>query len=83
MAGRGTEVKGSLKEGAGKVLGNEQLQAEGQADKAAGKAEREAAGAKDNVVGGVKKGAGKVLGNEQMQAEGEAQRLKGKAEQLG
>lgn len=83
MAGRADEIKGSLKEAAGNLTGNEQMQAEGRADRAAGKAEREAAGARDTLAGNVKKGAGDLLGNEQMQAEGEAQRLKGKAERLG
>ena len=83
MAGRTDEFKGSVKETAGKALGNEQWQAEGKADKLKGKSEREAAGMKDTAVGAVKSGAGRALGNEQMQVEGEAQRVKGKAERLG
>ena len=83
MAGRTDEVKGSVKETAGKMLGNEQWQAEGKADKLKGKSEREMAGMKDSAVGSMKKAAGHVMGNEQMRAEGEAQHLKGKAERLG
>ena len=83
MAGRSDEIKGSVKEAAGKALGNEQWQAEGKADKLKGKSERHAEGMKDTAAGSVKNAAGKVLGNEQMQAEGEAQRLKGKAERMG
>ena len=83
MAGRIREIKGSIKEAAGDLINNEQMEAEGKADRLGGKAEREAKGAKDSAVGTVKKGAGKVLGNEQLQAEGEAQRLKGKAQQAG
>jgi uncharacterized protein YjbJ (UPF0337 family) len=83
MAGRTEELKGSVKEAAGNLTGNEQWQAEGRADKAAGKAEREAAGARDTVAGHVKKGAGDLLDNEQLQAEGEAQKLKGRAERAG
>jgi uncharacterized protein YjbJ (UPF0337 family) len=83
MAGRTEEVKGSVKEAAGKALGNEQWQAEGEAEQLKGKSQREAAGMKDTAVGSVKSGAGKVLGNEQMQAEGEADKLKGKVERAG
>jgi uncharacterized protein YjbJ (UPF0337 family) len=83
MPGRTEEMKGSVKEAAGKVLGNEQMQAEGEADQAKGKSQREAAGMKDSAVGSVKSGAGKVLGNEQMQAEGEADKLKGKVQRAG
>ena len=43
MPGRADEVKGSIKEVAGKVTGNERLQAEGNADQAKGKAARETA----------------------------------------
>jgi len=83
MPGRGDEVKGSIKETAGKVTGNERLQAEGKGDKAAGKAARETAGAGNQVGGGLKKAAGKITGSEQVQAEGEAQRIKGKAQSTG
>ncbi len=40
------QAKGSIKEGVGKVTGDQKMQAEGAADKMAGKAE--------NTVGGVK-----------------------------
>jgi uncharacterized protein YjbJ (UPF0337 family) len=40
------QAKGAVKEGVGKVTGDTQLQAEGKADKAAGKVQ--------NTVGGVK-----------------------------
>jgi len=36
LAGAAKEVKGSVKEGAGKAVGNPRLQAEGRADKAEG-----------------------------------------------
>ena len=80
MPGRGTEIKGAVKQTAGKVLGNEQMEAEGQADRRVGKAARETKGAANKVAGGVKKVAGKAVGNEQMQAEGEARTLKGKVQ---
>ena len=83
MAGRTEELKGSVKESAGKMFGNEQWQAEGKADKLKGKSEREMAGMKDTAAGTMKKAAGRAIGNEQMRVEGEAQHLKGKAERLG
>jgi len=83
MAGRGRELKGSIKETAGKVLGNERLAAEGKADHVAGKASRETAGAGNEAVGGLKSGVGGALGNERLEAEGKAQRLKGKAQRAG
>jgi uncharacterized protein YjbJ (UPF0337 family) len=83
MPGRGNELKGSLKRMAGKALGNKQLQAEGAADKAAGKAARETAGAGNQLGGRLQRAVGRKIGNEQMQAEGEAKRLKGQAQSAG
>ena len=83
MVGRTKELKGTVKETAGKALGNEQWQVEGKADKMAGKTERHTAGMKDTAVGSVKSAAGKLTGNEQMRAEGEAQHMKGKVERMG
>ncbi len=40
IAGAAKEVKGSVKQGAGKVVGNERLQAEGRADKTAGRIQK-------------------------------------------
>jgi uncharacterized protein YjbJ (UPF0337 family) len=37
VKGRATEAKGAIKEGAGKLVGNERLQTEGKVDKVAGK----------------------------------------------
>ncbi len=49
IQGAATKIKGSIKEAAGKVTGDTKLQAEGKADKAAGKVQ--------NAVGGVKDAA--------------------------
>jgi uncharacterized protein YjbJ (UPF0337 family) len=49
VQGAATKIKGSIKEAAGKVTGDTKLQAEGKADKAAGKVQ--------NAVGGVKDAA--------------------------
>lgn len=38
--GTGKDIKGSIKEGAGKATGNESLEAEGKADQAEGKVQK-------------------------------------------
>ena len=43
------QVKGAVKDAAGKLLGDEKLQAEGKADKVTGKAESTVGGVKDAV----------------------------------
>lgn len=40
--GHGKELKGNLKEGAGKMVGNPNLEAEGRADQAEGKVQKKA-----------------------------------------
>lgn len=49
--GSAKNIKGSLKEGAGKVLGDSKLQAEGKADKAEGKIQNAIGGIKDAIRG--------------------------------
>jgi uncharacterized protein YjbJ (UPF0337 family) len=49
IAGTANQAKGAVKEAAGKVTGDTKLQAEGQADKIAGKAQNAVGGAKDAV----------------------------------
>ena len=49
------QAKGSIKEAIGKVTGNDQLQAEGVADKVAGKTKSTVGEAKDAVRDAVKK----------------------------
>lgn len=44
-----TQAKGAIKEGAGKITGDTKLEAEGKADKVAGKVQNTAGGAKDAV----------------------------------
>lgn len=48
-AGIGNQVKGAVKDAAGKVTGDAKLQAEGKADKAKGKVQNAVGGAKDAV----------------------------------
>lgn len=82
------QLGGKLKKGVGKLIGNEQMQAEGTAKELKGRAEEEAAkesariqGKFEEVSGGVKNRVGKVIDNEQMAAEGKARELKGQARQ--
>lgn len=47
IKGAGKNLGGKMKEGAGKVMGDEKLKAEGRADQAAGKIQNAIGGAKD------------------------------------
>jgi uncharacterized protein YjbJ (UPF0337 family) len=48
-AGIGHQVKGSVKEAAGKVTGDKKLEAEGKGEKVAGKVQNAVGGAKDSL----------------------------------
>ena len=49
VQGRATEVKGDIKEAAGKMVGNQKLQGEGLVDQAKGKAQAGYGDAKEKV----------------------------------
>jgi uncharacterized protein YjbJ (UPF0337 family) len=49
VAGAGHQVKGAVKEGVGKMTGDTKTQAEGLAEKTAGKAQSTIGGAKDEA----------------------------------
>jgi uncharacterized protein YjbJ (UPF0337 family) len=51
IEGSATEIKGKIKEAAGKVLGDTKLESEGKADKAAGKIQNAVGGVKDTLKG--------------------------------
>jgi uncharacterized protein YjbJ (UPF0337 family) len=55
IAGAARQVKGAVKETAGKVTGDAKTQAEGAAEKTAGKVQNAIGGAKDAVREAVKK----------------------------
>jgi uncharacterized protein YjbJ (UPF0337 family) len=55
VEGVGHQIKGAVKEAAGKVTGDTKLQAEGTAEKVAGKAQNAVGGAADSVRDAVKK----------------------------
>jgi len=77
------ELKGSVKQGVGKVTGNEELEAEGHAEHDTAHAAREAKGMGNQIKGRVEEGLGKVTGDEETQARGVADRLKGDAQRAG
>ncbi|HEX5660351.1 MAG TPA: CsbD family protein [Polyangiales bacterium] len=88
VEGAAEELGGKIKSTIGKAIGNEQMQAEGEAKALKGEAKQEAAkaaergkGAVEEAVGSVKKVAGAVIDNEQLQAEGKAKELTGQARQ--
>lgn len=86
--GGAEELGGKIKAGVGRAIGNEQMEAEGEAKALKGEARQEAAktaergkGAVEETVGAVKNRVGAVIDNEQMQVEGRAKELKGQARQ--
>ena len=86
--GKAEEIGGKIKKGIGKVIGNEQMEAEGLVKEQKGEAKQEAAKAAERtkgkvqeVVGAVKNRVGAVIDNEELQAEGKAKELEGEARQ--
>lgn len=86
--GKLEEIGGTFKEKVGDWTDNEQMQAEGEADKLQGQGRQESAkvvgrakGAGEELKGNLKQGLGNLLDNEQLQAEGKADELKGQAKQ--
>ena len=86
--GAAEELGGKIKSAVGKLIGNEQMQAEGKLKQLKGKGRQEAAkasertkGKVEEAVGAVKNRVGAVIDNEQMQAEGKVKELKGQARQ--
>jgi uncharacterized protein YjbJ (UPF0337 family) len=82
--GLGQEAKGTLKQGAGALVGSRRLEAEGAADRkigrgrqAVGRGLEQAAGAARETKGTLKRGAGRALGNARLASEGEDERVAG------
>ena len=80
MTGRKDEMMGGLKEGLGKLTGDDGLEAEGAAQKNMGEAERKTSGAFHEAKGSFKKGVGDLIDSPTLEAEGEAEKLSGKVE---
>jgi uncharacterized protein YjbJ (UPF0337 family) len=55
VAGAAKQVKGNVEEGIGKVVGDAKMEAQGKADKAAGKVQNAVGGAKDAMRDAVEK----------------------------
>jgi uncharacterized protein YjbJ (UPF0337 family) len=86
--GAAEELGGKIKKGVGKVIGNEQMEAEGIVKEKKGEAKQEAAkasertkGKVEEIVGAVKNRVGAVIDSEEMQSEGKAKELEGEARQ--
>ncbi|HEY6036277.1 MAG TPA: CsbD family protein [Kofleriaceae bacterium] len=84
--GAAEEIGGKIKKGLGKLIGNDQMQAEGIVKEKKGEAKQEAAkasertkGKVEQAVGAVKNRVGAVIDNEEMEAEGRAKELEGEA----
>jgi uncharacterized protein YjbJ (UPF0337 family) len=80
MSGRKDEMVGGLKQGLGKLTGDDGLEAEGAAQKNMGKAERKTSGAFHEAKGSIKKGVGDLIDSPTLEAEGEAEKLGGRIE---
>ncbi|MBA2541662.1 MAG: CsbD family protein [Deltaproteobacteria bacterium] len=86
--GAAEELGGKIKKTIGKVIGNDQMEAEGLVKEKKGEAKQEAAkaaertkGKVEEIVGAVKNRVGAVIGSEEMQVEGKAKELEGEARQ--
>jgi uncharacterized protein YjbJ (UPF0337 family) len=77
------EFKGSVKEGAGKLTDDPQLEAEGRGEKDIARAERTIKGVGDQVKGAIEQGVGKVTGDHESHAEGKVDSAKGDIERIG
>lgn len=62
MAGKADQVKGQVKEAAGALTGDADLEAEGKADRRAGEAKEQVGHAKDKVEGAIDKAEHKAGG---------------------
>lgn len=83
MGDRMDETKGSIKEGFGKVTGNQDMQAEGRAEHDTAKGRREVKGAANQIKGNIEEGLGKVTGDDETRARGTADRIKGDTQRTG
>ena len=83
MGDRMHEIKGNVKEGVGKVTGNEELEAEGRVEHDSAHAAGEAKGMGNQVKGRVEEGVGRMTGDEETEARGMADRLKGDTQRAG
>ncbi len=83
MGDRMDELKGNLKEGAGKLTGDTEMEAEGRGESTIAHGSREVKGAADQVKGGIEQGMGRLTGDDSSRAQGTAEGFKGDAERAG
>lgn len=88
VEGNVEKLGGKIKQGFGKLVGNERLQAEGLSKQFTGEAKIRAAKAAERVlgraeqfIGAVKNRLGAVIANDELQVTGKATELKGEARQ--
>jgi uncharacterized protein YjbJ (UPF0337 family) len=74
------ELKGNLKEGAGKVTGDRELEAEGRGEKTIAQTERKIKGTAEETKGKLEQGIGKLTGDESTRAQGTVDRIEGETE---
>ncbi len=77
------EMKGNLKETAGRATGDTELQAEGRGEREIARAKRNIKGAGEQIKGAAERGVGKLTGDESTRAEGEADQLRGDINRTG
>ena len=83
MNDRIDELKGTVKEGAGKLTDDPELEAEGRGEKTVARTERNIKGIGNQAKGAIEQGIGKMTGDDSKRAEGTADRLKGDAQRNG
>jgi uncharacterized protein YjbJ (UPF0337 family) len=83
MGERIDELKGNLKEGAGKVTGNTEMEAEGRGEKTLAQGRREIKGAANQVKGNIEEGVGRLTGDDSTRAQGMADEARGNADRTG
>jgi uncharacterized protein YjbJ (UPF0337 family) len=86
--GHAQQLGGKIEAGLGKLIGNKEMQADGEAKELQGKARVQAAkaaertkGKIEETVGAVKNRVGAVIDNDEMEVEGAAKELQGQARQ--
>ena len=86
--GTAEKIGGTIKQGIGKLIGDEAMEAEGHAKELKGEARQETAkaserteGKLEEIGGAIKNRVGHIIGNEEMAADGKAKELKGEDRQ--
>jgi uncharacterized protein YjbJ (UPF0337 family) len=83
MSDRIDELKGNLKEGAGRLTDDKELEAEGRGEKTIARTERKVKGVGDQIKGSIERGIGKMTGDDETSARGAADQLKGDVNRAG